>query len=427
MRGLAAVLTLGWVLFWATSVAASIDGTESTILVRQDCTGLDDCVEGMDDLASQIWATNNVRQGNALLVDIGPGVFEDDAGRFIYPPEPADQECGPNDGNITLRGRGREATLLKTHMANTANFFGNPPTAFTGNTIWIKGCEHMGFQDMSVLANGLAVEWNGGGSSTWTNVDLHSLGDGIWSFAWYDNANNDPNKVCQRAVHYFFGSRVVSENGLFNWAYASLCDENWFYGGDIVARTTVASGQLLGVFAWQQGDIRVFGSSIRVKYEASTSLPGLLFGGANALDGGVFHMHGGIINATSTSSADVSVIGVQSSGTGSLVHTPGTAFVIQPSGSGIATRVRQVGAGVAMSPFLWQSGATPPSFPPGSEAPLVSSTDGADIFVETDCAADGDCTAAGTQTHLMIYNETECPQEKWFDVVTGRCRNDTGP
>ena len=58
---------------------------------------------------------------------------------------------------------------------------------------------------------------------------------------------------------------------------------------------------------------------------------------------------------------------------------------------------------------------------------MLTSRDGEDIFVETDCASDGDCDGAGTETHPMIYSEDACPTEHWFDTVTGRCRGDTGP
>ena len=72
--------------------------------------------------------------------------------------------------------------------------------------------------------------------------------------------------------------------------------------------------------------------------------------------------------------------------------------------------------------MLWQSSAVPPSAT--TETNVLRSSDGKDIFVETDCSATGNCSAGGNETHLMIYNEAQCGAgNPWFDVVTGSCRS----
>jgi hypothetical protein len=42
--------------------------------------------------------------------------------------------------------------------------------------------------------------------------------------------------------------------------------------------------------------------------------------------------------------------------------------------------------------------------------------------VETHCDASGDCDGAGTQTHLMVYNEDCAVDGPWFNTATRACR-----
>jgi hypothetical protein len=69
---------------------------------------------------------------------------------------------------------------------------------------------------------------------------------------------------------------------------------------------------------------------------------------------------------------------------------------------------------------MWQSGTTPPTST--TEDTVIFSSDGQDMFIETDCSGSGDCNGGGNETHLMIYNEAQCGENPWFDVVTGACR-----
>jgi hypothetical protein len=46
---------------------------------------------------------------------------------------------------------------------------------------------------------------------------------------------------------------------------------------------------------------------------------------------------------------------------------------------------------------------------------------GLDLFVEGDCAPNGDCSG-GPDPHLMIYDDRCQVDGPWFDTVTGACR-----
>lgn len=93
-------------------------------------------------------------------------------------------------------------------------------------------------------------------------------------------------------------------------------------------------------------------------------------------------------------------------------HTPGTAFALTPGSGG--TRTRLDGPHIH-SPFQWPAGTTPPA---------LASQAGQDLFVETDCEADGDCDGTGDQSHLMVY-DTSCGSDPWRNVNTNACRNVT--
>jgi hypothetical protein len=72
----------------------------------------------------------------------------------------------------------------------------------------------------------------------------------------------------------------------------------------------------------------------------------------------------------------------------------------------------------------------PSTLPPASASlvePEVQSVHASDLYVESDCQESGACDAGGgSEPHLMVYSES-CSPSPWFDTVTGRCRNVTGP
>ncbi len=397
------LLTLG------TPALADVDADAAVVLLRKDCgdPALENCFESMTELSNLstgwIWTIRSPAPSATapLLVEIGPGEFE----TFT---------CA-GGGNVTLRGSGREQTILK-------GTFGAD----------VDDCERLSFIDLGLHGTNYGVQWLNGGDSSWSNTDLLGLGDvtAYASSGWRDTC--DP--PFSKAVHYFHGSRVrVTGTGPIGGSvgFHSSCSENWFFGGEILADVAVPTNFVTGVKVDIIGDVRTFGTTIRARASAmpnNASLVGVLvslFADPSGLPGspapGAFHAHGSIVNASLSpeSTADVSAVGLEV--VGGLAHTPGTAFVVKASGAGVATRVNVGGSGTALSPFLWQSGPKPPQSP--DESTAVFSSDGKDLFVETDCDAAGDCDGGGNETHLMVYNEAECgATDPWFDIVTGRCR-----
>ncbi len=417
LRITSASLTLAFLL--AAGTAAAQITPPDTIYWRTDCTGYDPnvCFESPDDdlnlgffVATPFVATAD----SPLLIEVGPGTFNSTNYYASY-------FCVHNPAinwvseNITVRGAGPGVTIIGDDDVDDIY------------AMELDNCPSLHFENLTVKGP-IAVWWNGGGRSTWENVEL--IGD---TRTWVDN-DCSPGGIwpfTERAVHYWWGSIVRTLGaGTAGVAVDARCSEHWFYGSEISALGNASSSSSLasmtsikigsgGPFV---GDVRLFGSAVRT---GSGSLPAshAAFSsgtGVSVSGGGQFHMHGGIINTTSSGVAGADATGLSVTGSGSLGHTPDTAFVVKAGSGGTATRVAESAGGTALSPFLWQAGTAPP-------VPALQSVEGADMYVEYDCGSDGNCDAGGTQAHIMVYNPTECATELWFDSTTGRCRNDTTP
>ena len=122
------------------------------------------------------------------------------------------------------------------------------------------------------------------------------------------------------SVHYYFGTRfwtvlsnkIPQTEGL-GIGFASRCAENWIYGSEVAVIVDAANppSQIVdidGVFVQNDGDVRMFGSTVRIvtapvtANQAGAQLRGVVAGAkANLLflgntEKGTFHMHGGIIS-----------------------------------------------------------------------------------------------------------------------------------
>ncbi|WP_101760525.1 hypothetical protein [Oceanicoccus sp. KOV_DT_Chl] len=320
----------------------------------------------------------------------------------------ANEPSQPN-GHVTFKGTGRHFSHISSN-------------AWTINS---HDCDQLEFQDLSIDAKGLgySVFWRGTGSSVFTNVDLNSEYG-----AWYDTTCSGAPTDGPTGEHYFYSSKLSGE---LIGVYAQ-CARIWLYGSEIHVKnddTPNAGGRLRGVQVGFRGDVRLFGSAIRVDH-STPDFPGYpvfypsygvqvgISDSSSIPDGGgAFHMHGGIINV-SGGNLDRTIYGVSSESTISLAHVIDTAFVMHTGPNGTANRL--VGNGMKMSPFLWQQGITPPVT--GSNQALIS-TQGADMFIETDCDGTGDCSSGiENEPHLMIYSTQCASTNPWFDVVTGACR-----
>lgn len=411
--GLVALLLL------AASLPASAQ-LPNVVHWRTDCTGFDpiECFESpQDDLGFFFTISTAFKpsESNPLLILVGPGTFNSDAyyASFVCLHAP---NINWQASHITLRGAGPGVTII-----------GNDDDDLYA--MELDNCPQLHFENMTVIGP-VGVWWNGGGSSTWENVEIIGT-----TKAWFDNDCN-PGGIwpfTDRPVHYWWGSVLRSVGGGTATSATTVdarCSEHWFYGSEISALGSPESSSSLGSMTSIKvstggpfvGDVRLFGATVRT---GTGTLPGThgAFSAGTGVDvsgGGQFHMHGGIINTTTSDIAGADATGLRVSGSGSLGHTPDTAFVVKAGTGGTTTRVSQSNSGAALSPFLWQAGAAPP-------VPGLQSVEGSDLYVEFDCGADGDCDGGGAQAHLMVYNPSECPTETWFDTTTARCRNDTTP
>lgn len=395
--------------------------SEPIVLVREDCTGLSNCFDVMDDLADTqdgwIWNCRFPTASSPLRVDVGPGTFD----AFTCP------EATPQNGHVSVHGAGREVTRLQRENPWEDVAYHGAVTAFN--------CDDLEFSDLRLEAVSFGVAWHGAGSSTWIDVDvvagipIGSSQPGAIGYGWYDT---DPSGglgltcTTDLASHYWYGSKIRVEGGTSNLvAYVARCSNNWFYGGEIEAVTDQTGGPLrqhTGIYVIEEGDFRGFGVALRTYIglkNKKVAAGGTI--GVDVVGNGVFHTHGGIINTSTAGTIDgqtgqpkdADATNIRVSGNG-FVHTPATAYVVSASGNGTAYRVDPSSTGIAQVPFLW---------PSGDEPPAVESMTGKDLFVETDCTSAGTCGGgATTEPHLMIFDEGCTTNGPWFDVVEGACR-----
>ncbi len=372
---------------------------------------MENCFESMSALSDLstgwIWNTRNPTASSPLLVDVGPGEF----GPF---------SCS-GDGFVTLRGAGREASLLIA-------------TGSTGNAVVAHNCESLEFLDLGFHGGQYGVHWIGKGSASWTNVDIVTLGTNGISYAWFDECDS---QVQEKSLHYVHGSRVrnAATASSYTNGWATSCAETWFFGGEILVTLDAVSGlQSTGVEIQQGAVLQTFGTPIRIRATAndpsltiyavkltSTNPEALSpYVGSHRVNA-AFHSHGGVLSAQVASAANQSIhaVGIWSD-EHAMVHTPATAFVVSGGSSGTTTRISG-GGHMTMDVFQWQAGPYPPQSM--TESNRITSLNGHDIWVENDCDDTGDCADAGNETHLMIYNAAQCgTSNPWFDTRTGACR-----
>lgn len=390
LRNILIVMMIGTSLLINAVAMAAIDPDAEIIHVRKDCGAQDNCFGSMGEALTWTWGTRNPSASAPLTIDVGPGDY-------------LGFSCN-NNGYVTVKGAGRDSTTFVGGYA----------------VVNITNCNDLSFQDLTVKGF-YAIVWSGGGSSTYTNVDVVGR-----AYGWYDYGCTVPGDI---PLHYWFGSTVTATAELgVAVSYFSQCGENWFYGGEIASIVKDATSPRFhtAVAMTLDGDMRMFGTAVRVI--ANPASPGAtkpLVPNARhpegtsalaAMDGGVVHMHGGIVNVTAVNqnaSIDNTVAAIFSNGVGSFVHTPGIAYTVKPNGNGIGHRI--FGDGSVQAPYHWPNGTTPPT---------VQSQTGSDVFVENDCGSGG-CQAGGDDPHMLVYSEN-ClvvgNAGPWFDIVTGSCR-----
>lgn len=376
-----------------THAILSIDCSSTSGICFKDTTALEDW----------LWTIAKPNRLAPVVVTVGPGRF----GAFRCP---RSKQAGRRNGWLTLRGSGTQTSSFESH--------GSAPALVS------FGCEALAFENLSIIGRETGVEWNDGGSSKWSNTEIWAGGDQVESgAAWRDGTCRE------QSIHHFFGTRIVGRGARSNSAIHAVCSEVWFFGGEIMARPENPSPAIernIAVVVAENGDVRLFGSALRsnIGPGAIVSSDGEGVIGALISNGGMFHMHGGIISLEALGyPGNLDVTGIYSKDHAHMIHTPGTSFALSPAGHGRIRRLAGETRNVD-SPFLWPASDEPP----GKIVGGFSSFNGQDLFVETDCARDGRCNGSGEEGHLMIYNAAACgSRDPWLDAITGRCRIAANP
>lgn len=386
---------------------AAIDPAAAIVKLRKSCDEgpgtptLNNCFTTTTALRN--WMVARPVTAGPLSVEIGPGTFS-----FSGSPTVA-FIC--DRSNISLKGSGPDVTILD----GSANGVGIQANA---------SCINFNVQDLTINGTFMAISWTGdGGSSRWTNVNVTSS-----VYLWYEFSCG---VTSNRAVHYWFNSRISSTYTSYP-AYAAKCSENWFYGSQIVSQGNTAISAAGSSPA--KPEIHVYGSTIRV-----TSLPGVTYPAPNftGVDSGLvaviaggngeIHIHGtGIDVIGNDMPNDIAALMAKEGGT---IHANGAAYNLSTPSPGKIQRINNstTSPGHVHAPYLWEPHITPPvNGGSTNNVPnnVLYSQDGADIAIETNCAATG-CggTLTGTEQHILIYR-TACTGANgpWWDVILKKCR-----
>jgi hypothetical protein len=394
IRIAAAVIGFGGAIlsYPAFSAMYNVDPNAAVVRLRISCNEgnspqvmLNNCFDTVTDLTNWISSTRHPSISSFLLVNVGPGT---------YP-----RLTCTDWGYTTFRGAGQSQTVFSG----------------SGSGLQATRCTELEFQHLTISATtGYApkgILWVGPGNSRW--VDVNVIGG---AYGWYEQDSG--SSVCSDNVkgnagkHYWFSSRIaVKGNTSFalSRAYYDACgSENWFFGSELLAEATSPMGLIAAYHQDRLSDTHFYGSVIRV----NTSVVPSAYPAAAVIAAGAgsIHIHGTGIDVISTvASNNIAAIVAEN---GVTIHANGSAYNLDPGEGGIKTRIVNNGALHVHAPYLWEEHPNPPN---------IVSVNGADMAVENDCSAMG-CQTTGTETHLLIYNDTCTSNGPWFDVVTHACR-----
>lgn len=389
----------------------------AVVNVRTSCTegGVEvpNCFTSM--AAMNNWLVN-VRQAGPTkptLVDIGPGTFDH-------------WTCTSSD--VTLRGAGRDRTVLKA-----------PATYLDASITVSVNCTNLNVQDLTL--DGRSALIYGGVTvnkldaiTAWTNVEI--VGSG---YAWYENGLAS---YCQSHIgrHSFFGSRITavgraSDNK--SVSYWAACASSWFWGSEIAASVVPATSALAKVLFASGAEIHLYGSNVRLLIAAGVAATptdaGNPIGGTglmSASGGSSIHIHGTGLDVVHAGTGTADMLYADST---SHYHANESGMNIHVTGTGKVNRI--AGTGAVETPYIWGAGVAAPLSASPSGVLTLSSRNGMDSYVETDCplASIADCSAGASlpadsqYPRLMVYRKectgTGANQGPWFDTVKGSCRN----
>lgn len=393
--------TIVAILMLSLNVNAAVNNppAEATVVnLRMTCVegGVEvpNCFDVVDELDN--WM-NNIRTATALLVNIGPGTFIREnpiAGGVI--------NCSST--NITLKGSGRDQTIL-----NTNGFHASGPLA---GLEMKSGCDSLNVQDLKVIGfvQGVVVN-DTSTSSTWTNVDLEGGG-----YGWLELAGSCPSNIGR---HTFRSSRIMAKGeGLSNTGsltYTGRCAESWFFASEIVAVVNDLMSDSSYAIRATDAEIHLYGSNVRMFTAAGGRADDADL--IKAMDNSEIHIHGTGLDVIHKASGRVAFLEADSTST---IHASESGFAMNIGGPGSVDRLS--GTGNIESPYQWGQRTSPPA---------IFSRTGADTYIETDCPNTGPCSAGGGTPvsqfpHTMVYRAectgTSADQGPWYDTVTNACR-----
>lgn len=356
------------IIFHTTASAVNYDNA-AVVSVRKDCnegsTQIDNCFEGMSALYDWITITRQPKNDSPLLVNIGPGNFQE-----VTPGDFSGQSA-VSFGDVTYRGAGRNRTIIGSM---TIIFDGNARVAFEDLTI------------RETQTSGYAVAATSG-DSIWTNV----LQDGDW---------NELVASGTRNKHYWYASKIQG-------TYHAKYDESWFYGSELSSVPIINGTTYNMTTLWVEGtgEVHVYGGNINAnKATGSEIADNTGHGAVFAEKGGKIHIHGTGIDVISTTASDIYAIWADTNAT---VHANQTAYNLSTQSGGNTWRLFAGNGATISAPYHWgvQTGV-----------PDVISIRGADTTIEVH--------RTGTLTPFIYA--TQCAGTvggPWLNQFTNACRD----
>ena len=411
-----AIFITSFALLFSVSPAWAINNAPADAAVvnlRTNCTegGVEvtNCFTTMDDVNNWLVNVRQAGPANPTLVQIGPGTF----GKW---------SC--TSGNVTLRGAGRDQTILK--VVDSAD----PGITISGN------CTNLNVQDLTV-DGGQSVVYGGvrllrlDAITAWTNVEI--IGS---RYAWLEDSLGGCQSHAGR--HSFFGVRITAIGGGIGSttiAYWATCATSWFWGSEITASTVAGSTYHARALMAIEAEVHLYGSNVRMLLPSNvTAVP---FSGVQsgtvlmaATSGSAIHIHGTGLDVVHAGAGTADMLYADAT---SHFHANESGFNIHVTGTGKVNRV--AGPGSVESPYIWGAGTVPPLSTSSSGVQTLASRNGMDSYMETDCplSSTADCSAGaglpvGSQYPRMMVYRKECTgtaanQGPWFDTVKRACRN----
>ena len=203
---------------WAQISVPDVDA--DVVHLRVDCTidgaDLPNCVESMsfltDDQSGWLWHLRRPNAFDRVTLQVGPG-------RFTETFECPDFEANATGrtGFVSVVGSGRGGTVMSAVIQN---------------------CEGLDFSSLTLSGPAGGVFWLGGGSATWSDVDILGQDAAVTeSVGWWDFCAS----VGETSTQRFHGVRIQAfgnqpSSTVPSAAYISSCARSTFYGGDLQLR-----------------------------------------------------------------------------------------------------------------------------------------------------------------------------------------------